>query len=349
MNHFKSKGSGIDDGTGQGNANPDRVAQAKALVKFADQQKALANTDSVFLTGDFNSYTQEDPLQVLYAAGYTDIGHDQAPNEYTYQFDGTVGSLDHVLANGTALAQVTGAHVWNINSVESVAYEYSRFNYNAIDFFAPNPFRSSDHDPLLVGFDVPAPPAATNTTAAVSPEPVVVRDTRPTVTATVVSDAGTVDGGTVTFSSGGTVLGSAPVSGGHASLQLPAYDSVGSRTVTAAYSGSRTLAASAGSVTFDVVRATPTMTVDVQPSVVHRRTTSPRLEVALAASGQVVSGTVVVRQNGSILAVEQLDSGRTTLVLAPYKHAGGQQVSVQYLGSELAEPVSRQVTFTVQK
>ena len=28
VNHFKSKGSGTDDGTGQGNANPDRVAQA---------------------------------------------------------------------------------------------------------------------------------------------------------------------------------------------------------------------------------------------------------------------------------------------------------------------------------
>ena len=108
VNHFKSKGSGVDDGTGQGNANPDRVAQAKALVTFADQQKALANTDTVFLTGDFNSYTQEDPMQVLYAAGYTDIGHDQAPEEYTYQFDGTVGSLDHVLANSTALSQVTG-------------------------------------------------------------------------------------------------------------------------------------------------------------------------------------------------------------------------------------------------
>ena len=25
VNHFKSKGSGVDDGTGQGNANPDRI------------------------------------------------------------------------------------------------------------------------------------------------------------------------------------------------------------------------------------------------------------------------------------------------------------------------------------
>lgn len=287
-------------------------------------------------------------MQVLYDAGYTDIGRARAPGEYTYQFDGRVGSLDHVLANRPALAEVTGAHVWNINSVESVAYEYSRHNSNATDFYAPDPFRSSDHDPLLVGFDVPAPPAATTTSVAVDPRPVVVRDTRPTVTATVASDAGPVDAGTVTFSSGGTVLGTAPVSGGTASLRLAAYDAVGTRSVTAAYSGSRSVAASTGSVTFDVVRATPTMTVGVQPSVIHKKTTRPRLDVALAATGQVVGGTVVVRQDGAVLGVEQLVGGRATVVLPPYKQKGTEKVTVQYLGSDVAEPVSRKVTITVQ-
>ena len=153
VNHFKSKGSGVDDGTGQGNSNPDRVAQAKALVRFAGQQRHRAHTSRVLLTGDFNSYTQEDPMQVLYRAGYTDIGSAAAPGESTYQFGGVVGSLDHVLANRPAMNRVTGAHVWNVNSPESVAYEYSRDNYNATDFYAPTPYRSSDHDPLLVGFD----------------------------------------------------------------------------------------------------------------------------------------------------------------------------------------------------
>ncbi len=90
----------------------------------------------VFLTGDFNSYTKEDPLQELYDAGYTDVGSAKSPSEYTYVFDGLVGSLDHVLVNDEALATVKDAHVWNINSVESVAYEYSRHNYNATDFYA---------------------------------------------------------------------------------------------------------------------------------------------------------------------------------------------------------------------
>lgn len=47
------------------------------------------------------------------------------------------------------------------NSVESVAYEDSRYNDNATNFYAADPYRSSDHDPLLVGFDLPAPPTTT--------------------------------------------------------------------------------------------------------------------------------------------------------------------------------------------
>jgi 5'-nucleotidase len=149
-NHFKSKGSGVDDGTGQGAANPDRVAEATALVRFAAEVRAVTHTRRTFLVGDFNSYTHEDPMRRLYAAGYTDIGS-RLTRESTYVFGGLVGSLDHVLANPPALRSVTGADVWNINSVESVAFEYSRDNANATDFYAPDPFRSSDHDPLLVG------------------------------------------------------------------------------------------------------------------------------------------------------------------------------------------------------
>jgi NAD(P)-dependent dehydrogenase (short-subunit alcohol dehydrogenase family) len=38
--------------------------------------------------------------------------------------------------------------------VESIALEYSRYNYNATNFYAPAPFRASDHDPIIVGLDM---------------------------------------------------------------------------------------------------------------------------------------------------------------------------------------------------
>ena len=56
---------------------------------------------------------------------------------------------------------MTGVDIWNINADESVAFEYSRHNYNATDFYQPNQFRASDHDPEIIGIDVPGYPAAT--------------------------------------------------------------------------------------------------------------------------------------------------------------------------------------------
>ena len=166
VNHFKSKGSGVDDGTGQGNANPDRVNQAKALADFADQFQASRDLSTVFLTGDFNSYSKEDPMQVLDDAGWTLLKSDFG-TEHSYSFAGRTGSLDHVLVNDAAQPSVTGVDVWDVNAGESVAYQYSRRNYNVTQFFnAADPFAASDHNPEVVGFDV-LPDAEQNTTVQV--------------------------------------------------------------------------------------------------------------------------------------------------------------------------------------
>ncbi|MEO9325236.1 ExeM/NucH family extracellular endonuclease [Nocardioides sp. C4-1] len=160
VNHFKSKGSGTDDGTGQGLANPDRVNQANALVAFADTFADSRGVEKVFLTGDFNAYSFEDPVQAIEAAGYTNLDATTDPNKRSYNFDGQVGSLDHVFANEAAADAVSGVDVWTTNGYESVYYEYSRYNYNVTDLYAPGPFRASDHNPEIVGINTGDAPAA---------------------------------------------------------------------------------------------------------------------------------------------------------------------------------------------
>lgn len=147
-NHFKSKGSGEDDGTGQGLSNPSRVAQATALTDWVDQ---VFPDTSVFLAGDFNAYAKEDPIQVFAKAGYADLAAELDPTATSYQFSGRMGSLDHVLANGKAQKMVTGAQVWDINADEAIAMQYSRRRYNVTDFYTTDPVATSDHDPLVVG------------------------------------------------------------------------------------------------------------------------------------------------------------------------------------------------------
>ncbi len=158
-NHFKSKGSGTgadaDQGDGQGASNASRVAQSKALVAFSTAMQKTSGTDKVFMLGDFNAYSQEDPVRVLDDAGYTDLGPTEDPTEWSYVFSGLSGSLDHVFASPAAMKTVTGVDIWNINSVESVGLEYSRYDYNVTDLYRDDVYRASDHDPILVGIDLP--------------------------------------------------------------------------------------------------------------------------------------------------------------------------------------------------
>jgi len=129
VNRFKSKGSGpalfpgdaedtSSPAADQGAFNATRVREAQDLNAFAALSAEALGTNRVFLTGDFNAYTHEDPMETLYAAGYTDLGSALDPSEHTYVFDSLSGSLDHVLANTAARQLVTGVDVWQINAQE---------------------------------------------------------------------------------------------------------------------------------------------------------------------------------------------------------------------------------------
>ncbi|MGY1633282.1 ExeM/NucH family extracellular endonuclease [Geodermatophilus sp. SYSU D01186] len=160
-NHLKSKGSAdaatgddADAGDGQGAWNGDRVRQARSLAAFVER---LAGTDpDVVVLGDLNAYTQEDPVQALRDAGLTDLGERFDPGRYSYVFDGRSGSLDHALATPSLTARVTGLAHWNVNAVESAAYQYD----GDPALYAPDPYRSSDHDPLVLGVDLTGAAAA---------------------------------------------------------------------------------------------------------------------------------------------------------------------------------------------
>ena len=160
VNHFKSKGSAgpwpgdADAGDGQGSSNESRVRQATALAEWVEEVRG--DTESVILAGDFNSYGQEDPMQVLYGAGYVDAETALDIDTSSYSFSGLSGSLDHILMNEHALARATGGDIWNINSGEFVALEYSRYNNHGTLFYADDVYRSSDHDPVVVGLTAEA-------------------------------------------------------------------------------------------------------------------------------------------------------------------------------------------------
>lgn len=152
-NHFKSKGGSCGSPV-EGCFNEDRERQSAALADFADVYASDLGIDDIFLTGDFNSYSAESPIQVLEADGYENLTARSGKSSYV--FNGKVGSLDHILGNESAASRVTDVDVWQINANESVLQEYSRYNYFASSHFQPGTvFRASDHNPGIVGIDVP--------------------------------------------------------------------------------------------------------------------------------------------------------------------------------------------------
>lgn len=147
--HFKSKGcrdaAGLDtdQGDGQGCWNATRVESARRVNAWLRTDPTRSGSDLAMIVGDLNAYGMEDPVRTLLAEGWRDAyasGHGPAP--YSYVYDSLSGRLDHALLSPTLAARLAGAAKWHSN-----ADEPERENDAAT-----GPWRSSDHDPLLLGF-----------------------------------------------------------------------------------------------------------------------------------------------------------------------------------------------------
>jgi predicted extracellular nuclease len=162
VNHLKSKGSACgssdpDLNDGAGNCNLTRESAAIALVDWLATDPTGSGQDEFLIIGDLNSYDKEDPIDAILAGGYTDLIHAfRGENAYGYVFDGQTGYLDYALSSEALTGKVTGATEWHINADEPDLIDYNT-DFKQPDqqaIYAPDAYRSSDHDPVLVGLDV---------------------------------------------------------------------------------------------------------------------------------------------------------------------------------------------------
>lgn len=153
INHFKAKsgcnsatGNDADQGDGQSCYNYTRVLEANAVMNAINAGKGNYGTENVLVMGDLNAYAKEDPIRAFVDKGYVDL-HQQfhADSAYSYVFRTETGYLDHAIANESLAPQITGVTAFHINADELPIYGYDQAKWDV------GMFRSSDHDPIIVG------------------------------------------------------------------------------------------------------------------------------------------------------------------------------------------------------
>jgi hypothetical protein len=172
VNHLKSKGSPCDDigdpdqDDGAGNCNLTRKAAAEAMVDWLATDPTGSGSFNTLIIGDLNSYDKEDPIDAILmgpddtlstADDYTDmVFANLGDSAYGYVFDGQIGYLDYALANSNLVPKISGTTIWHINADEPDLIDYDMsYKADAQDLlYAPDAYRSSDHDPVIIGLNL---------------------------------------------------------------------------------------------------------------------------------------------------------------------------------------------------
>ena len=170
--------------------------------------------------------------------------------------------------------------------------------------------------------------ASSTTTLTASPAGTASFGQAVTLTAAVAPTSGT---GMVTFTDGGTTLGTASVSGGSASLVTSTL-AVGSHSIVAAYAGDAATAASTSAalsytVTTKATTGTTT-TLAISPATVAYGT---GFNLSAAVAPAAATGTVSFSENGAPLAGTTVSGGKATATTAPLS-VGTHMIVATYSG-----------------
>ena len=145
INHLRSKrGTGAE-------SNEKRMANVDSLLVMLDkiEQEQVFGDSDILLVGDYNSYTQEEPIQTLVRAGYADMVMRDDSTGYSYVYHSEAGYLDRVFASESMARQVKQVAVYHLNA----DYFYSRGFKRGLD---DTMFRYADHDPILIRVELSA-------------------------------------------------------------------------------------------------------------------------------------------------------------------------------------------------
>ena len=143
INHLRSKRGTGDYSNAKRMTNVDSLL---VMLRHIEQEQLFGDSD-ILLVGDYNCYTQEQPIQAIIQAGYEDMVMRYDSTGYSYVFHSEAGYLDRVFASPSMAAQVQAVHPYHLNA----DYFYSRGYKRQLD---KTIFRYADHDPILISIQL---------------------------------------------------------------------------------------------------------------------------------------------------------------------------------------------------
>ena len=139
VNHFKSKRPGRT----QYDTNMRRMQNTDSLLTMLPKAAEVFGDEDILLLGDYNCYTQEEPIQTIVRAGYADMLPHGRSGNYSYSYKGETGYLDRCFASPDMARQIVRVRPWHINA----DWYYSHGAYKMKD---KTKHRYADHDPIIV-------------------------------------------------------------------------------------------------------------------------------------------------------------------------------------------------------
>lgn len=129
-------------------ANGEEFVLSNNHFKSFNEEKTLENAEllvnlladaddpDILIVGDLNAELEHDPCQRILQAGYIEEVERRHPQGYSYYYKGRYEYIDHCFASPSLSALVEDARPLNVNVGSRPQYGYS------------------DHDPLLITFDL---------------------------------------------------------------------------------------------------------------------------------------------------------------------------------------------------
>jgi len=139
VNHLKSKRPGRT----QYDTHLKRMDNTDSLLLMLPKAVETFGDADVLLLGDYNCYTQEQPIQTIVRAGYEDQLMRFCPDNYSYVYKGEMGYLDRCFASPSMATQIVHVQPWHVNA--DWYYQHGAFKMKDKSLH-----RYADHDPIVV-------------------------------------------------------------------------------------------------------------------------------------------------------------------------------------------------------